>query len=132
MCEYGFPSTPHLIDLHMMASSLDILGQRFGNHVGDWEHTMIRFVNGSPDIIYYSAHSGGAAYKYNHTDVTWIGNRPVSYTAIGTHANYAVCLHSPTIVSPLITGVPRHRAIGITRRAFCQTRRVMDPCGILP
>jgi hypothetical protein len=22
-----------------------------------------------------------------------IGDRPVSYTAIGTHANYAVCLH---------------------------------------
>jgi len=64
-----------------------VLGLRFGNHVGDWEHTMVRFINGVPDTVYYSAHSGGAAYKYSAVEK--IGDRPVSYTGIGTHANYA-------------------------------------------
>ena len=65
-----------------------VLGLRFGNHVGDWEHTMVRFVNGVPDVVYYSEHSGGAAYTYSAVEKS--GDRPVSYTAIGTHANYAV------------------------------------------
>ena len=73
----------------MTSSVLDV---RFGNHVGDWEHTMVRFVNGAPDIVYYSEHSGGAAYEYSAVEK--IGDRPVSYTGIGTHANYPVCLSS--------------------------------------
>ena len=72
-----------------MASS--VLGLRFGNHVGDWEHTMVRFIDGVPDTVYYSAHSGGAAYKYSAVEK--IDVRPVSYTGVGTHANYAVCLY---------------------------------------
>jgi len=64
-----------------------VLGLRFGNHVGDWEHTMVRFVNGVPDVFYCSAHSGGAAYKYSAVEKD--GDRPVSYIGIGTHANYA-------------------------------------------
>lgn len=74
-----------------LVTASSVLGLSFGNHVGDWEHTMVRFVNGVPDIVYYSAHSGGSAYKY--TAVEKIGDRPVSYTGIGTHANYAVCFH---------------------------------------
>lgn len=87
----------------MMASS--VLGLRFGNHVGDWEHTMVRFVNGVPDTVYYSEHSNGAAYKYSAVEK--IGVRPVSYTGIGTHANYPVCLfgclNGPNPVSSLIS-----------------------------
>lgn len=63
------------------------LGRRFGNHVGDWEHTMVRFINGTPDTVYYSEHSSGAAYKYSAVEK--VGVRPVSYIATGTHANYA-------------------------------------------
>jgi hypothetical protein len=63
-----------------------VLGLRFGNHVGDWEHTMVRFINGTPSVVYYSQHSSGAAYTYSAAEK--IGVRPVSYTGIGTHANY--------------------------------------------
>ena len=96
-----------------MASS--VLGLRFGNHVGDWEHTMVRFIDGVPDTVYYSEHSSGAAYKYSAVEK--IGDRPVSYTATGTHANYAVCasicLNGRDTVSSSVMGVSRHQAIMI-------------------
>lgn len=37
---------------------------RFGNHVGDWEHTMVRFQHGKPKYVYYSEHNFGSAYSY--------------------------------------------------------------------
>jgi hypothetical protein len=36
-----------------------------GNHVGDWEHSMIRFVDETPSALWYSQHSGGQAFKYS-------------------------------------------------------------------
>lgn len=39
-------------------------GFNIGNHVGDWEHTMIRFQNGVPHAIWYSQHSNGQAFEY--------------------------------------------------------------------
>ena len=59
-----------------------VAGWRFGNHVGDWgesysvdmggwnadggvEHTMVRFVNGEPTSMFFSEHSGGAAYEFS-------------------------------------------------------------------
>ena len=73
----------------VMASS--VLGLRYGNHVGDWEHSMVRFVNGVPDTVFFSAHTGGFAYKYSALEKD--GDRPIGYIATGTHANYAVRLH---------------------------------------
>ncbi|MDN6412086.1 MAG: Vps62-related protein, partial [Yaniella sp.] len=37
---------------------------RFGNHVGDWEHCLVRFHNGNPKALFFSAHQGGEAYSY--------------------------------------------------------------------
>lgn len=37
---------------------------RFGNHVGDWEHCMMRFHNGEPKALFFSAHTAGEAYRY--------------------------------------------------------------------
>jgi hypothetical protein len=63
-----------------------VLGEHWGNHVGDWEHSMVRFVNGQPSVVYYSQHTGGSAYQYSAVQKN--GVRPVSYAATGSHANY--------------------------------------------
>ncbi|KAF3929725.1 hypothetical protein AA313_de0209180 [Arthrobotrys entomopaga] len=60
----------------------------FGNHVGDWEHMMVRFVNQKPSQVWYSQHATGQAFTYDATRK--IGNRPIGYSAEGSHANYAI------------------------------------------
>jgi hypothetical protein len=64
-----------------------VLNVRFGNHVGDWEHTAIRFQHGQPKAVFFSEHNFGSAYSY--AAVEKIGKRPVIYSAYGTHAMYA-------------------------------------------
>ena len=64
-----------------------VLNIRFGNHIGDWEHSLIRFQHGKPKIVFFSEHFFGEAYTYDAVEK--IGPRPVVYSAVGTHANYA-------------------------------------------
>jgi hypothetical protein len=47
-----------------------VLGIRFGNHVGDWEHTAIRFKKstGKPIHVFYSEHEWGSAYLWENAD----------------------------------------------------------------
>lgn len=84
-----------------------VLNMRFGNHVGDWEHCMVRFENGVPRAMFLSEHEGGQAYAWaalekkrmNATSATRVGadgqpvvevvERPVIYSAVGSHAMYA-------------------------------------------
>ncbi|KAK5164380.1 uncharacterized protein LTR77_010076 [Saxophila tyrrhenica] len=61
-----------------------------GNHVGDWEHTMVRFKDGKPQAIWYSQHSNGEAFEYRVVKKYNNGARPVVYIGNGTHANYAI------------------------------------------
>lgn len=73
----------------------------WGCHVGDWEHTLVRFFRGEPKYLWLSAHSGGTAYRYEtvekvkklkHVDgklTPDIIERPLIFSARGTHANYA-------------------------------------------
>lgn len=42
-----------------------VLNVRFGNHVGDWEHSLIRFHNGKPKVVFFSEHNFGSAYSYS-------------------------------------------------------------------
>ena len=37
---------------------------RFGNHVGDWEHSLVRFKHGKPKFVFVSEHFFGQAYSY--------------------------------------------------------------------
>ncbi|KAF2656065.1 hypothetical protein K491DRAFT_678415 [Lophiostoma macrostomum CBS 122681] len=64
-----------------------VFNVRFGNHVGDWEHTVVRFQYGEPKAVFFSEHSFGEAYTWDAVEK--IGKRPVGYSATGTHAMYA-------------------------------------------
>lgn len=73
-------------------------GGPYGNHVGDWEHSLVRFRKGVPELVWMSAHGGGAAYSFNAMEKIVLGNainngvepnRPVLFSGRGTHANYA-------------------------------------------
>ncbi|KAK7749188.1 Vacuolar protein sorting-associated protein 62 [Diatrype stigma] len=78
-----------------------VLGVRYGNHVGDWEHAMIRFDSGVPRAVFFSEHEGGQAYAWhavekrrdggagNETNAE-VKQRPVIYSAVGSHAMYAM------------------------------------------
>jgi hypothetical protein len=61
----------------------------FGNHVGDWEHTMVRFANGVPQAMWFSQHANGQAFTWSAVEKTSSG-RPIAYSAKGSHANYAM------------------------------------------
>ena len=68
----------------------------FGDHVGDWEHTMLRFQNGLPQAIWLSQHTNGEAFTYSAMNKQ--GVRPIVYVADGTHANYAITgTHQTTV-----------------------------------
>lgn len=70
-----------------------VLNIRFGNHVGDWEHCMVRFQNGVPRAMFLSEHAGGKAYTWRALEKrAQKGDtpaRPVIYSAVGSHAMYA-------------------------------------------
>jgi hypothetical protein len=71
---------------------LSIPNFTFGNHVGDWEHTMIRFNTSTslPVAAWYSQHATGQAFEFSTlTKSPDHPNRPLVYSARGTHANYA-------------------------------------------
>ena len=83
---------------------LNLPAQEFGDHVGDWEHTMVRFIDGVPNAMWFSQHSGGEAFSYDVVEkyagdgAGGEGVRPVVYVANGTHANYATSgVHDHTI-----------------------------------
>ena len=78
-----------------------VLNIRFGNHVGDWEHSLIRFHNGIPKAVFFSAHSGGTAYTYGAVEKgkgPGREGRPVLYSAFGSHAMYAMPGKQPYIL----------------------------------
>ena len=74
-----------------------VLGLRFGNHVGDWEHCMVRFENGVPRGVFFSEHEGGQAYAWEAVEKSANG-RPVIYSAIGSHAMYPLPGPHPYII----------------------------------
>ncbi|RFU76897.1 vacuolar sorting-associated 62 [Trichoderma arundinaceum] len=64
-----------------------VLGIPEDFHVGDWEHSMVRFCNGVPSQIFLSQHEGGEAFSYDALEK--IGKRALIFSAFGGHANYA-------------------------------------------
>jgi hypothetical protein len=86
---------------------LNLPALEFGDHVGDWEHTMIRFIDGTPEAIWFSQHSSGEAFTYSAAQKYQNGDRPIVYSANGTHANYAIPgVHDHTIPGLNLPGGP--------------------------
>jgi len=60
----------------------------FGNHVGDWEHMTLRFIDGRPAQVYMSQHSGGQLFDYGDKAVIMDDWRPEVFAALGSHGVY--------------------------------------------
>ncbi|KAF9701899.1 hypothetical protein EKO04_001110 [Ascochyta lentis] len=73
-----------------------VFNVRFGNHVGDWEHTTVRFHNGVPKAVFFSEHAFGEAYTWDAVEK--IGKRPVGFSATGTHAMYGTAGVHPYVL----------------------------------
>lgn len=58
-----------------------VVNVRFGNHVGDWEHCLIRFHHGQPKAIFFSAHTTGDAYRYEAVEKIGqrVSERPIFF-----------------------------------------------------
>ena len=53
---FNFNAGPRLpLDNHIL----------FGDHVGDLEHSMVRFQGGRPKLIYLSRHGSGSLHPYD-------------------------------------------------------------------
>jgi hypothetical protein len=85
---------------------------RFGNHVGDWEHQMVRFTNGSPTGVYISAHDAGTAYAWGALPFAANGTRPITYIAQGDHANYGTAGRQPYPV-PILGPIADQTSAGV-------------------
>ncbi|WP_437317548.1 Vps62-related protein [Sorangium sp. So ce385] len=62
---------------------------RFGNHVGDWEHMTVRFIDGRPAQVFLAQHSGGETLAYGQKHLGIDGWHAETYSAKGSHGLYA-------------------------------------------
>ncbi|KAF2244957.1 hypothetical protein BU26DRAFT_568938 [Trematosphaeria pertusa] len=75
-----------------------VLEKQLGDHVGDWEHNMIRFINGVPKYVWFSQHANGEAFTFSVLKKDKAGKRPLAYCANGSHALFPTPgLHDHTI-----------------------------------
>ncbi|WP_331730668.1 Vps62-related protein (plasmid) [Kitasatospora sp. NBC_00070] len=61
----------------------------FGNHVGDWEHVTVRYVDDQPYQVTLSQHEGDQTFLYGSKYLELDLFRPVVYAATGSHALYS-------------------------------------------
>ncbi|WP_199741898.1 Vps62-related protein [Corallococcus sp. CA047B] len=60
----------------------------FGNHVGDWEHLTVRFIDGRPAQVYLSQHANGQLFTFGDKAVFLAGWHPEVFSANGSHGLY--------------------------------------------
>ncbi len=59
-----------------------VLNVRFGNHVGDWEHILVRFQHKKPKAVFFSEHYWGEAYSYKAVEKIGIRVSRVEFSSI--------------------------------------------------
>lgn len=99
------------------------------------EHNMVRFKHGAPSAVWFSQHEYGEAYTYEA--VNKAGLRPLSFSAKGTHANYARSgkhdLHKqrqpPSSSLSTLTDTSQKKRF---LKVLCMTTPHMASSGILP
>ncbi|KAI0099741.1 hypothetical protein GGR51DRAFT_534958 [Nemania sp. FL0031] len=62
--------------------------QFFGDHIGDLEHSIVRFRDGKPETIFLSRHASASIHTYESTQK--LGSRPILFAGKGTHALYGI------------------------------------------
>ncbi|KDN71289.1 putative vacuolar protein sorting-associated protein 62 [Colletotrichum sublineola] len=90
---YSYNEGPNITQVlepfnHVVGGEKAASGMHFGDHIGDWEHNMIRFRDGKPVGIYFSQHVDGASYSWDDSELSTTDGRPIVYSACGSHANY--------------------------------------------
>ncbi|WP_224243580.1 Vps62-related protein [Hyalangium gracile] len=60
----------------------------FGNHVGDWEHLTVRFIDGRPAQVYLSQHANGQTFTFGDKGMLFTGWHPEVFAAHGSHGLY--------------------------------------------
>lgn len=91
-----------------------------GNHVGDWEHTMVRFSNGNPEYVWYSQHANGQAFKYGRLTLLLSMTITHLFTGIRSQKSTLItCARSPILPTVLMQYV-------VPQTGFCCCRRCLE------
>lgn len=106
-----------------------VFNVRFGNHVGDWEHTTVRFHNGVPKAVFFSEHAFGEAYTWDAVEKS--GKR-VSYNC--AQLQTTLTIYSPSVSLQLVlmpcmqlqASIPTYFPV-----AYCTMSPIAAPFGIL-
>ncbi|MCP3102318.1 Vps62-related protein [Myxococcus sp. K15C18031901] len=61
---------------------------QLGNHVGDWEHLTVRFVDGRPTQVTMSQHGKAPVFGYGGKLLPMADLHPEAYSALGSHGLY--------------------------------------------
>ncbi|KAJ9604167.1 hypothetical protein H2200_011001 [Cladophialophora chaetospira] len=99
---YNGPGTLHIDGLIMdsITSSGDINMAPLGEHVGDWEMSMVRVNNTTLnlDSIWLSQHSRGQFFTGDQLERTFKfqGTQPIIFASLNGHANFARAGSNPT------------------------------------
>jgi hypothetical protein len=79
---------------------------------------MVRFTAGRPTGVYLSAHSAGTAYSFSAIPKAPNTQRPITYVAKGTHANYATAGSQPypvPVIGPIVDSTSKGAFWDVTK-----------------
>lgn len=97
-----------------------VFNVRWGNHVGDWEHMVVRFKHGKPKAVFFSEHNWGSSFTYDAVEK--IGKR-VRINGSIRKIELLIC-HSPSATPPPAPTpcTPRQQSIAtFSPSAYCMT-----------